>query len=111
VSAEQDTILGSSPVLFDQLHPERPPVRPCPRGVEECSGFAEEEIDGIVRYWVCQGCGFEFDYTTEPVSGGHDDCQLGVPEEIRRRASAPMEEAVAATSFPRKLPLVVRSSG
>jgi hypothetical protein len=66
-------------------------ARPCRD--TECSGVAEPEVDGEHRYWECQECGFAFAYERiENPMGG--ECAIGVPEEVRRRASAPMEQAM-----------------
>lgn len=47
---------------------------------------AEPESDGELRYYACS-CGFEFGYEqAAPVEG---NCQIGVPEEVRRIASVP----------------------
>lgn len=76
----------------------------------ECTGQAEEEVDGDVRYRVCQACGFEFAYERIEVGGEQGVCQIGVPEELRRAVSGPMEEAIAAEGRPRMIPLTVKKA-
>ena len=71
----------------------------------DCQGQAEEEVDGNVRYRVCLTCGFEFAYERVEVAGDQEVCQIGIPEDLRRAASGPMEEAMA----PKMLPLTVRT--
>lgn len=69
-------------------------ARPCRDS--ECLGVAEPEIDGEHRYFECPECGFCFGYERIQVSTT-DNCAIGVPEDVRRRASAPMEEAMQRT--------------
>jgi hypothetical protein len=58
----------------------------------ECAGVAEVEVDGDHRYFECMECGFCFGY--ERISVSTDEtCAIGVPEDLRRSASAPMEQA------------------
>lgn len=67
--------------------------RPC--GDPDCEGVAEPEGDQELWYYVCDECGFEFDYqkvTTEVVSV--EGCSRGIPADVRRAASAPMERAL-----------------
>lgn len=53
----------------------------------EAGGMAEPESDGELRYYACAVCGYEGGYEqTAPAEG---NCQLGVPEEVRRIASVP----------------------
>jgi hypothetical protein len=85
--------------LEDDLIPCRDP---------ECAGQAEEEVDGDVRYRVCQACGFEFAYERIEVGGEQGVCQIGVPEDLRRAASGPMEEAMAAEGRSKMIPLIVK---
>ena len=68
-------------------------AKPCPI----CGVLAEPEVDGDLRWWECEDDDCE--------SGGHqwgwerwlqpkdDACSLGVPEDVRRAASRPMEAA------------------
>jgi hypothetical protein len=60
----------------------------------ECSGLAEPEIDGTHRYLECQECGSTFGYVKIQNPVVVDSCAMGVPEDIRRAASAPMEGAM-----------------
>lgn len=67
----------------------------------DCRGLAEPEIDGDLRYHECVDCGYGFNYQripSEATSAG--TCAMGVPEDLRRRASAAMENTQAATSPP-----------
>jgi hypothetical protein len=65
---------------------------PVPCFDPECSGQAEPEADGDLRYHACAACGFEFGYE----QAGEQDagaCSLGISEEVRRAASiAPPQE-------------------
>ncbi len=54
----------------------------CIRGPEECEGIAEPEEDGEVTFWKCVECEQEFGY--EVTGSGDPDCQLGIPEPVRR---------------------------
>lgn len=54
----------------------------CIRGPEECDGIAEPEEDGEVTFWKCARCEQEFGY--QVTGSGDPDCQLGVPEAVRR---------------------------
>jgi hypothetical protein len=58
-------------------------TRPCPD--TECVGKSEPEEDGDLRLWVCTTCGFESHY--ERVQQPPGNCQLGIPEDVRQRAS------------------------
>jgi hypothetical protein len=71
----------------------------------DCDGLGEEEVDGNVRYRVCQSCGFEYAYERVEIAGDQEVCAIGVPEELRRAASGPMEQAMA----PKSIPLTVRN--
>lgn len=65
-------------------------VRSC--GDPECSGQAEPEQDGEhCSYWACPECGFEFGYELMSPDSDEGACQIGVPENIRRAASAPAQ--------------------
>lgn len=71
----------------------RASTRPCRD--PECSGVAEPEQDqDHCTYWACPECGYEFGHVL--IGKGEDEtCQIGVPEEIRKAASAPMQAALA----------------
>jgi hypothetical protein len=58
----------------------------CGRGPEECDGIAEPEEDDHVRFFKCTNpeCGFEFGFQVIEVQTD-GTCQIGVPEEVRRR--------------------------
>lgn len=62
--------------------PEVRRSRFCIRGPEECEGIAEPEEDGEVTFWKCTTCEQEFGY--QVTGSGDPDCQLGVPEAVRR---------------------------
>lgn len=62
-----------------------------------CDAVAEPEQDGDTAYLHCPDCGNDFGFQREVVSvtanpGG--TCAVGVPEQLRRRASAGMENAL-----------------
>jgi hypothetical protein len=61
---------------------------------------AEPEQDGDHRYLVCTVCGGEFGYTRITPADLDPDidgtCAVGVPADLRRRASAAMENTLAA---------------
>lgn len=65
------------------------PAVPCGRGPAECGGTAEPEEDGPVTYWACTACGYESGFTVTGTPPG-GDCQLGLPEQTRRRAARPV---------------------
>lgn len=52
-------------------------------GCPACGELAEPEQDDDLVYFAC-GCGHEFGYRRVAQGGG--DCQLGVPEPVRRFA-------------------------
>jgi hypothetical protein len=61
----------------------------------ECIGTAEVEVDGDHRFYVCEACGFEFGHKkSEGTSLNSDNCGIGVPESLRRRASAATQSAI-----------------
>lgn len=78
--------------------PER--SRPCPD--PECGGTAEPEQDGDHLYFECTRCGYAAGYhkaeqpTLAANQSGH--CSVGVPEAVRRAASAAMDNALTAAS-------------
>jgi hypothetical protein len=62
--------------------------RPCfdPEG----PGTAQPEEDGSLRYYACDSCGYEGGFEQVRVPQG--SCSLGIPEDVRRKAShAPPE--------------------
>ena len=67
-------------------------------------GIAEPEQDGDVRYHECTTCGYAFGYerieTLSVQVKSEGSCAVGVPEDLRRRASAAMERAVTAEGGP-----------
>lgn len=73
--------------------------KPCPMRPDECDNdqLVEPELDGDHRYWECDECGYSWGY--ERIEEGtriEGNCSIGVPESVRRQASAPMEQAIAA---------------
>lgn len=71
---------------------------PCPMRPDMCDneGLVEPELDGSHRYWECPECGYAWGY--ERIEEGvrlEGNCSLGVPESVRRAASAPTERAIA----------------
>lgn len=57
-------------------------TRPC----INCGEQAEPERDGDYLYFACE-CGTEFGYTRVTAVDDENDCQVGVPEHIRRLGS------------------------
>lgn len=75
---------------------------PCPA----CRHPAEPEQDGDLTYHDCGTCGYIFGFTriTPTLSAENSNtCAVGVPEAIRRAASAPAEATLAGN---RALPLL-----
>lgn len=70
----------------------------------ECGATAEPEQDGEHRYYECPACGFAFGYQRlRPQAVGVNPdgaCAVGIPEDVRRRASQPFETAQARTRLP-----------
>lgn len=64
-----------------------------------CSGVAEPEQDGEHLYFQCQECGMEFGWSKVPNPTSDPTCQLGLPEDVRRMASA-LNEKVDVPSGP-----------
>lgn len=63
---------------------------------------AEPEQDGEHRYYACTTCGFAFGFERAQAVAVNSagTCAVGIPEDLRRRASAAMEGALAATPPP-----------
>jgi hypothetical protein len=65
----------------------------------DCAGVGEPEQDGDHKYWTCTTCGNDFGFVKMPTAVLAEDqdgnCSIGVPEEIRRASSAPMQRAMA----------------
>lgn len=74
--------------------------RPCadPR----CNGRAEPEQDGDHTYLECETCGYCFGFErAETVAvNSEGTCSVGIPEDVRRAASRPMTNALAASQPP-----------
>jgi len=68
----------------------------------QCGGRAEPEQDGDHAYFECEECGYAFGFTRlETVAVNRDGaCAVGVPEDVRRAASQPMTNALAASGPP-----------
>lgn len=61
----------------------------------ECENpMVEPDTDGEVSYFECEMCGFAFGYQKLPGMRIEGSCALGVPEQVRKAASAPYEKAV-----------------
>lgn len=64
----------------------------------ECDGQGEPDGDNELKYYTCDNCGYEFGYQRIPQTVISEDqagnCSVGIPEEVRRRASVPMELAL-----------------
>lgn len=77
--------------------------RECPncRSEYDIETLVEPEVDGDHRYWECEECGYAWGY--ERIEEGvriEGNCSIGVPESVRKAASAPMEAALAGQSAP-----------
>jgi hypothetical protein len=74
--------------------------RPC--SDPSCNGRAEPEQDGDHTYFECVDCGYCFGFqrveTVAVNRAGH--CSVGIPEDVRRAASQPMTNALAASQPP-----------
>lgn len=70
---------------------------------EECHGQAEVERDGEHAYYECRDCGFTFGYIR--LAENQDTCAIGVPEDLRRRMSQGMEQAMEAEQRSQPIPL------
>lgn len=53
----------------------------------ECGGVADEEQDGLLRFLACPRCGYEFDHRYLSGGASEQTCAVGIPEDLRRRAS------------------------
>lgn len=64
--------------------------------------MAEPEQDGDHSYYICTVCGYEFGWgkvQSQTMAVEQDgSCQVGIPETIRRSASAGMENAMASAA-------------
>lgn len=71
--------------------------------------LAEPEQDGDHTYYACTACGYSFGYQRlETVAvNAEGACAVGVPEPLRRAASAAMEQAVAAETRRQPVPLQI----
>ncbi len=58
-------------------------------GCPDCGGPAEPEEEDGLRKYVCTACEYEFGFQLLQQAEPEGSCQLGVPEEVRRRASVP----------------------
>lgn len=70
--------------------------RPCPI----CGSMTEPELDGDHLYYECwapgcEGGGYAFGHRKVDSGVSIGDCERGIPESVRRAASAPMEAALA----------------
>lgn len=68
--------------------------------------LVEPEVDGEHRYWECEDCGYAWGY--ERIEQGvriEGNCSVGVPESVRRAASAPMEKAMAQEAAKQPVPI------
>lgn len=73
----------------------------CPCIDPECAamgGMMEPDSDGDHQMMECRDCGYVGYYTKMPTSVLAEDadgnCSIGVPSEIRRAASSPLERAM-----------------
>jgi hypothetical protein len=67
-----------------------------------CGGAMEPEEDGNLHYFSCTDCGFDEGWAFQKITT--PGCQLGVPEDIRRRAQVPQapEPVFLGTSIGRR---------
>jgi hypothetical protein len=80
--------------------------RPCRD--PECTGIAEAEIDGDHKYFACGECGYEFGHTK--IAGNimsDENCGIGVPESLRRRASEGMAGAMEQDRKAQPVPVTI----
>ncbi len=65
----------------------------------DCGGTAEPEEElaegGLLRYWMCSRCFMEFGYETVPDESAAGSCQMGIPEDVRRKVSIPVPDKPA----------------
>jgi hypothetical protein len=75
-------------------------TRPC--GDPGCQGQGEPEEDGDLHYYACTTCGYEYgwEFQKQTTPG----CQLGVPEDIRRRAQPPQKQGPISVTIGRRPP-------
>ena len=62
---------------------------------DDCPGVPESEMDGGYFYFSCPECGSEWGYRQLPSKVDDESCGIGVPVDVRRAASTPMEAAIA----------------
>lgn len=64
-----------------------------------CRGRAEPEQGGDYTFFECETCGYAFGFTRtgNALANSNGACAVGVPEDIRRAASQPMTNALAAS--------------
>lgn len=65
-----------------------------------CDGIAEPEQDGDHVFQVCEKCGMEFGFRRIQQTQG--DCQLGIPEHVRRAYSPVEQPTPVAVSIGKK---------
>lgn len=62
----------------------------------DCAAVAEPEEEltegGLLRWWICGTCGTEFGYVVIKDDAQAGTCALGIPEGVRRVASAPQPD-------------------
>lgn len=68
----------------------------------QCRGRAEPEQDGDHLYFECVDCGYAFGFTRSEtvLQQPAGTCSVGIPEDVRRAASQPMTNALAASGPP-----------
>lgn len=68
-----------------------------------CPGTGEPEQDGEHLYYTCSDCGNDFGWERAPQPTAIDAdgaCAIGVPADLRRAASAGMEQALGVVGTP-----------
>lgn len=70
--------------------------------------IAEPEQDGDHLFYECVTCGFAFGWEKKPQTVATEgSCAIGVPEDIRRAASAGMDAAMTAGLSPTEKPVTL----
>lgn len=82
--------------------------QPCPL----CGTVTEPELDGQHIYYECQSddcetVGYTWGYQMVQVPDAANDCAIGVPESVRRAASAPVESVIAAEAARQPVPISI----
>lgn len=63
-------------------------------GCPSCGAKAEPEEEDGLRKYVCTACEYEFGFVLA-AEADEGDCQLGVPEQVRRSAAGLVQDLVS----------------